>query len=146
MRGPARRGTEAVTTAPIRNRLRALRPYEGSNPSLSATFRRKAPNFFSSRAHLAKGRLALSAKLSTKLHRDGDGLLIDLIDRRGARGEEHWPSDFRFASRSMRGKQQVTPQGCQLRTNSANGHLGVGFARPPAALRLLVLAVHDRAF
>src|SRR5262249_48692039 len=32
----ARRGTEAVTTAPIRNRLRALRPYEGSNPSLSA--------------------------------------------------------------------------------------------------------------
>ena len=34
---PRRRGTEAVTTAPIRNRLRALRPYEGSNPSLSAT-------------------------------------------------------------------------------------------------------------
>jgi hypothetical protein len=34
---PARRGTEAVITAPIRNRLRALRPYEGSNPSLSAT-------------------------------------------------------------------------------------------------------------
>jgi hypothetical protein len=34
---PSRRGTEAVTTAPIRNRLRALRPYEGSNPSLSAT-------------------------------------------------------------------------------------------------------------
>ena len=34
---PLRRGTEAVTTAPIRNRLRALRPYEGSNPSLSAT-------------------------------------------------------------------------------------------------------------
>ena len=36
------RGTEAVTTAPIRNRLRALRPYEGSNPSLSA-IARKAP-------------------------------------------------------------------------------------------------------
>jgi hypothetical protein len=33
---PSRRGTEAVTTAPIRNRLRALRPYVGSNPTLSA--------------------------------------------------------------------------------------------------------------
>ncbi len=31
-----RRGTEAVTTAPTRNRLGALPPHEGSNPSLSA--------------------------------------------------------------------------------------------------------------
>ncbi len=35
-----RRGTEAVTTAPTRNRLGALPPHEGSNPSLSAKINR----------------------------------------------------------------------------------------------------------
>ena len=41
MRARARRGTEAVITAPIRNRLRALRPYKGSNPFLSAIYKQK---------------------------------------------------------------------------------------------------------
>ena len=47
----ARRGTEAVITAPTRNRMGAEKPHKGSNPFLSAIFLLFQQNDHSCRTH-----------------------------------------------------------------------------------------------